>query len=52
MLRLTKDLALITPQRFAALNEYVESISRQMTAWHNDMRRRSSGGSAQQDIFK
>jgi hypothetical protein len=52
LLRLTKDLGLITLRRFSALNEYVESISKQMTAWHNDMRKRNGGGAAtQQRIF-
>ncbi|NDV70289.1 four helix bundle protein [Dysgonomonas sp. 25] len=33
LLRLMKDLRLIAIRRFSVLNEYVESISKQLTGW-------------------
>lgn len=33
LLRLIKDLRLIALRRFSVLNEYVESISKQITGW-------------------
>lgn len=38
LLRLLKDLRLAAIKRFAALNEYVESISKQLTGCHNNHR--------------
>jgi hypothetical protein len=34
LLRLMKDLRLVTTGRFTRLNEMVESISKQLTGWH------------------
>ncbi|MDR0863765.1 MAG: four helix bundle protein [Candidatus Symbiothrix sp.] len=34
LLRLMKDLRLVTTNRFTRLNESVESISKQLTGWH------------------
>lgn len=36
LLRLIKDLRLIAPGRFATLNEYVESISKQLSGWQRN----------------
>lgn len=33
LLRLMKDLRLVAIRRFSVLNEYVESISKQLTGW-------------------
>jgi hypothetical protein len=34
MLRMMKDLHVVTPTRFTRLNEMIESISKQLTGWH------------------
>lgn len=56
LLRLLKDLRLVAIKRFAALNEYVESISKQLTGWHNSHRNPSyakgNRPSGQQQMFE
>jgi hypothetical protein len=43
LLRLMKDLRLVTLNRFTRLNEMVESISKQLTGWHRSNIESGSG---------
>jgi hypothetical protein len=44
LLRMTKDLKLVTTGNFASLNDLVENISKQMTGWQRAFKDNHKGG--------
>jgi len=51
LLRLMKDLHLISVSRFSKLNELVESLSKQLSGWHGSYKHTGNRKVAQQNLF-